>query len=101
MLAIDGGVIRVPGSPDFGLSFGFPPGTVEACMAETMMLTCEGRFEPFTLGGNIKTSQVLEIARLATQHGFKVDGFRRFERAISDEEIEYRRKRARLKIGIG
>ncbi len=101
VLAIDGGVIRVPGSPDFGLSFGFPPGTVEACMAETMMLTCEGWFEPYTLGSSISTSQVLEIAKLAKKHGFKVDGFRRFERAISDAEIEYRRHRAHVSTGVG
>ncbi|HZD59132.1 MAG TPA: shikimate dehydrogenase [Anaerolineae bacterium] len=101
VLAIDGGVIRVPGSPDFGLSFGFPPGTAEACMAETMILTCEGRFEPYTLGSDISAPQVLEIADLAKKHGFKVDGFRRFERAINEEEVEYRRKRALLARGTG
>lgn len=101
VLAIDGGVIHVPGSPDFGLSFGFPPNTVEACMAETMILTCEGRFEAYTLGSNISTFRVLEIADLAKRHGFEVDGFRRFERAISEEEIEYRRKRAILTKSVG
>lgn len=96
VLAIDGGVIRVPGPVDLGLNFGFPPGTAEACIAETMILTCEGRFESFTLGGYISVNQVSEIANLAKKHGFKIDGLRRFERAISDEEIKHRRKRARL-----
>lgn len=94
VLVLDGGVIRVPGPVDFGFNFGFPPGTAEACIAETMILACEGRFESFTLGRRLTVEQLREISRLAEKHGFRVDGFRRFERAISDEEVELRRQRA-------
>jgi fatty aldehyde-generating acyl-ACP reductase len=100
VLVIDGGVIRIPGSVDFGLNFGFPPGTAEACIAETMILACEGRFESFTLGGDITVGQVDEISRLAAKHGFRIDGFRRFERAISLEEISLRRERALQRKGL-
>lgn len=88
VLVIDGGVIEVPGDVDFGFDFGFPPRMCEACMAETIILALEGRYENFTLGKEITLAQVEEIAALARRHGFRLSGFRRFERAISDEEVE-------------
>ena len=95
VLVIDGGVIRVPGeNVDFGFNFGFPPKHAEACIAETIILALERRFECFTLGSDIRVEQVEEITRLAHKHGFEVAGFRRFERAIPDEEIERIRRNA-------
>ncbi len=89
VLVIDGGVIMVPGeSVDMGLNFGFPPKMVEACMAETMILALDGRLEPYTLGPQILPERVGEIHRLGARHGFRLAGFRRFERAISDTEVE-------------
>ncbi len=96
VLVIDGGVIMVPGeSPDMGLNFGFPPKMVEACMAETMILALDGRLEPYTLGPHILPERVREIHRLGARHGFRLAGFRRFERAISDGEVEQIRQLAR------
>jgi len=88
VLVIDGGVIQVPGEVRFGLDFGFPPRTCEACMAETMVLALEGRYEDYTVGRDITLERVREIEALARRHGFRLAGFRRFERAISEEEIE-------------
>ena len=88
VLVIDGGVIEVPGDVDFGFDFGFPPRMSEACMAETIILALEGRYENFTLGPTITLAQVEEIAALARKHGFRLSGFRRFERAIGDDEID-------------
>ncbi len=87
ILVIEGGVVEVPGDVDFGLNFGFPLKTSYACMAETMILALEGKFESFTLGRDLSVSQVDEISRLAEKHGFKLAGFRSFERAISEEQI--------------
>ncbi len=94
VLVLDGGVIRVPGAVDFGFSFGFPPQMAEACMAETMILAMEGRYESFTLGADIEVEKVRLIQALAAKHGFTVEGFRRFERAIADQEVEEIRQRA-------
>jgi fatty aldehyde-generating acyl-ACP reductase len=94
VLVIDGGVVAVPGPVDFGLNFGFPPGTCEACMAETMILALEGRYEPYTLGRDIDVERVEAIAGLGRKHGFRVAGLRRFERAITDDEIVRIRERA-------
>jgi predicted amino acid dehydrogenase len=95
VLVMDGGVIAVPGDAvDFGMNFGFPPRTAEACIAETIILALEGRWEAFTLGRDIRAEQVREIAALGRKHGFRVAGFRRFERAIPDAAIDEIRERA-------
>ena len=95
VLVIDGGVIAIPGmNMDFGMNFGFPPRTAEACIAETIILALEGRWESFTLGRDISADRVREILALGHKHGLRVAGFRRFERAISDADIDAIRERA-------
>jgi fatty aldehyde-generating acyl-ACP reductase len=100
VLVMDGGVIEVPGNPDFGFDFGLPPRMVEACMAETIILALEGRYENFTLGKDLSLSKVEEISGLARKHGFRLSGFRRFERAITDEEVERIKTAARKKTPL-
>jgi fatty aldehyde-generating acyl-ACP reductase len=95
VLVIDGGVIEVPGPVDFGLDFGFPPRSCEACMAETIILALEGRYEDYTLGADVQLDRVEEIHALMRKHGFHLSGFRRFERRISDDEVEAIRRAAR------
>jgi fatty aldehyde-generating acyl-ACP reductase len=87
VLVIEGGMVKVPGAVDFGFDFGFPPRMAYACMAETMALALEEKYESFTLGKDIKLSQVRTIDKIADRHGFKLGGFRSFERAITDQEI--------------
>ena len=87
ILVIEGGVVEVPGDVDFGLNFGFPEGTAYACMAETMILSLEQRYENFTLGRELTVKQVETIEKLGNKHGFKLAGFRSFERAITANEI--------------
>jgi fatty aldehyde-generating acyl-ACP reductase len=88
VLVIEGGMVEVPGPVDFRFDFGFPPRMAYACMAETMTLALEGRYECFTLGKEIQIERVKEIAALAERHGFRLGGFRSFERAVDDGEIE-------------
>jgi len=95
VLVIEGGVVEVPGDVDFNFNFGFPPKTSYACMAETMILSLEGKYENFTLGREITVQQVEEIARLGAKHGFKLAGLRSFERALSLEEVQAIKENAR------
>ncbi len=88
VLVIDGGMVDIPGPVNFNFDFGFPPGKAYACMAETMALTLEGRFEDYTLGKDLRLEQVNEIEAIADKHGFRLSGFRSFEKAITDEQIE-------------
>ena len=101
VLVIEGGVVRVPGKmhaqkweQDQEFTFGFPTGTAYACMSETMALALEGRFESFTLGKDVSVEQVDEISAICRKHGFVINGYRSFERAVSPEQIAQIRERA-------
>ena len=92
ILVIDGGMVDIPGPVDFHFNFGFPEGKAYACMAETMALALEGRFEDYTLGKEITRERVDEITAIAKKHGFRLSGFRSFEKEITPEQIEAGRR---------
>jgi len=94
VLVIEGGAVEVPGPVDFHFNFGFPPRTAYACMAETMVLALEERYESYTLGRDLTVEQVREMGALAEKHGFRLAGFRSFERQVTDEYVEGVRKAA-------
>lgn len=89
VLVIEGGVIDVPGDVDFHFNFEFPPRMAYACMAETMILALESRYENFSLGRNLDVNKIRTIAELAEKHNFHLAGFRNFERAVTEEEIDF------------
>lgn len=97
VLVIDGGVVDVPGSANFNFDFGFPPGKAYACMAETIALALEGRFEDYTLGKQITRQRVDEITQIAEKHGFELSGFRSFERPVAMDQIEQIRNNASMR----
>lgn len=88
VLVIEGGVVKVPGEVEFNFDFGFPKGYSYACMAETMILAMEEKYESWSLGRNLSVAQVKGIERLAEKHGFELAGFRSFEKPVTREEIE-------------
>jgi fatty aldehyde-generating acyl-ACP reductase len=95
ILVIDGGMVDVPGPVNFNFNFGFPEGKAYACMAETIALTLEGRFEDFTVGKDITLERVKDITAIAERHGFRMSGFRSFEHEVTCEQIEAVQKNAR------
>jgi len=88
ILVIDGGVIRPPGNVRFNFFFGLPTSLAFACMAETMILALEERFENYSLGGNITVEKVQEMGALAKKHGFSLGNLKSFGRSITSEELE-------------
>jgi fatty aldehyde-generating acyl-ACP reductase len=72
VLVVGSGVVDVPGEVDFGFDFGLPPGKAYACVAETMVLALDGRYESYSLGKQVRIEQVHEIAELARKHGFRL-----------------------------
>jgi fatty aldehyde-generating acyl-ACP reductase len=94
VLVIEGGLVEVPGEVDFHFNFGYPPGLALACMAETIMLALEGNLTDYTLGRDLTLEQVEETGRLAKKHGFRLAGFRSFERPVPEEKILAIKKRA-------
>jgi fatty aldehyde-generating acyl-ACP reductase len=96
VLVIEGGMVEVPGPVDFHFNFGFPPKMAYACMAETMALALERRYEDYTIGKDIAVTQANEISHIAAHHGFRLGGFRSFEQAVSAETIAAVRERAAI-----
>ena len=95
ILVIDGGMVDVPGIVNFHFDFGLPSGKAYACMAETIALTLEGRFEDYTLGKHLTRERVEEIDAMAKKHGFRLSGFRSFEREVTEQQIETVRRNAK------
>jgi predicted amino acid dehydrogenase len=60
---IKGGLIKLPNAVD---------NFVHASLAETMLLTLEGKFTSYSLGDDINLDKMEEIADLAMRHGFEV-----------------------------
>ena len=87
VLVIEGGLIEIPGDVNFNFNFGYPPKLALACMAETILLALENLWEPYTLGRDLTVDQVKKIGKIAEKHGFKLAGFRSFERPVDEEKI--------------
>jgi len=88
VLVLEGGVVEVPGKVHYNFNSGFPAGTSCACLAETMMLAMEGRYENYSLGWELSLEQVEQIAVLASKHGFRLAGLRGFEKVINNQDID-------------
>jgi len=100
VLVIDGGIVEVPGNVNFHVDIGLPKGMALACMAETMILALEGRYENFTLGKDISIERMREIEELARVHGFKMAGFRSFERALDAADISRIKSNATRRLAM-
>ena len=88
VLVIEGGMVEVPGAVNFNFDFGFPPKMVFACMAETIILALSRRYESFSLGKSLSLENVIAIDSLAKQHGFKLAGFRSFEKPVTKRDLD-------------
>ena len=88
ILVIEGGIVNIPGNVDFNFDFGVQGENAYACMAETMILTLEGKFTNYSLGPEIEINKVKEIKEMADKHGFKLAGLRRHGSLLTDDRIE-------------
>lgn len=87
VLVIESGEIELP-TPVKGLKhIGLPPNVVYACLAETIVLALEGRFEVFTIGRDTEWEKVKEIYKLGLKHGMKLSAISGVNGVYSDEDI--------------
>ena len=93
VLVIESGEIQLPGHVHMK-NIGLPPGVAYACLAETIVLALEGRFENFTVGRAIEWEKVREIYQLGLKHGMKLAAISGVNGPFSDEDIERVRERA-------
>ncbi|MDD4588652.1 MAG: aminotransferase III, partial [Heliobacteriaceae bacterium] len=88
VLVIDGGIVAVPGKPDFGWHFGFPPGQAYACMAETMILALEQRYTPTSLGTDLNLPTIRYLREAGEKLGFRLAQLRSFEQPLPTTDWE-------------
>jgi predicted amino acid dehydrogenase len=86
VLVIESGEIELPGDVDLG-DIGLPPGVAYACLAETVVLALEGRYETFTVGRNIEWEKVKEIYRLGLKHGMKLAAISGVNGVFTDDDF--------------
>jgi len=86
VLVIESGEIELPGDPQMR-GIGLPKGVAYACLAETIVLALEGRYETFTVGRNIEWEKVKEIYRLGLKHGMKLAAISGVNGVYTDQDL--------------
>ena len=87
MLVIESGEIELPTKVRGMKSIGLPNNVIYACLAETIVLALEGRFEVFTVGRDTEWEKVKEIYRLGLKHGMKLSAISGVNGVYSDEDL--------------
>lgn len=94
VLVIASGEVQLPGNVDSNVDLGLEGNIVYACLAETALLAMAGKFESFTLSRNISYEKVLEIDKLAREHGVRLASIMGHNGFITDEEFDLCRNHA-------
>jgi predicted amino acid dehydrogenase len=87
VLVVESGEIELPGEAHMR-NIGLPRGVAYACLAETIVLALEGRYETFTVGRHIDWESVKEIYRLGLKHGMKLATISGVNGVFTDSDIE-------------
>lgn len=86
VLVIESGEILLPGNPKMK-DIGLPPKVVYACLAETIVLALDRRFEVFTIGRDIEWEKVKSIYKMGLKHGMKLASISGVNGVYTDEDI--------------
>jgi predicted amino acid dehydrogenase len=87
ILVIESGEVELPGEVRMK-DIGLPDGVVFACLAETIVLALDGRYENFTVGRNLSWPKVKEIYQLGLKHGMKLATISGVNGPYTDEDFE-------------
>ncbi len=86
VLIIESGEVKLPGDVHMR-NIGLPPGVAYACLAETVVLALEGRYETFTVGRDIEWPKVKEIYKLGLKHGMQLATISGVNGVFTDEDF--------------
>lgn len=89
IMVIESGEIDLPGLIEINRSIGLPKPSVYACLAETVLLTMEGRYENFSISRNLSLENVQEIYRIGRKHGARLSAIRNHSGVVTDAMIEF------------
>ena len=87
VIVIESGEIDLPGDVRLSLDIGLPGQSVYACLAETVLLAMEGRYENFSLSRQLSFERVKEIYRIGLKHGARLSTIRGPLGVIGEAEI--------------
>lgn len=99
VLVIESGEVELPGDVRMK-NIGLPPKVAYACLAETIVLALEGRYETYTVGREIEWEKVREIYQLGLKHGMKLASISGVNGVYTDEDFDRVRSLAKEKRGI-
>ncbi len=86
VLVIESGEILLPSEVNMK-DIGLPKNVIYACLAETIVLALEGRFEVFTIGRDTEWQKVKEIYKLGIKHGMRLAAISGVNGVFSDADI--------------
>ncbi|MBY0470701.1 hypothetical protein K2X30_05985 [bacterium] len=98
VLVIESGEILLPGNLTIDCDIGLPKPVVYACLAETVLLTMEGRYESYSLSKQLSMEKVKEIYKIGIKHGAKLASICGPTGVITDEQIQRCRELARERL---
>lgn len=104
VLVIESGEVELPGDNVQMKNIGLPKGVAYACLAETVVLALEGRYETFTVGRNIEWEKVKEIYQLGLKHGMRLATISGVNGVFTEEDFTRVREKAlaaRAKLASG
>jgi predicted amino acid dehydrogenase len=87
ILVIESGEILLPEGAVLNYDIGLPPGTIYACLAETLLLGLEQRYGHYTLGREIDPQRVREIEAIGEKHGLRLAPIRSFGKEVPEEHF--------------
>lgn len=92
VLVFEGGLAKLPYSVRIKNKIWkklFPEQVIFGCLAETILLTLEGRFVNFSIGrGNISLEKISKIGKISQHHGFKLAPFFCSKNVYTEKDIE-------------
>lgn len=94
VMVIASGEVELPGQVKMKMDIGLEGNLVYACLAETAILAMEGKLESFTLSRNINFEKVIEIDRLAHEHGVRLSEIMGHNGVITEQEFNLCREHA-------
>jgi predicted amino acid dehydrogenase len=99
VLVIASGEVQLPGKElNMKIDIGLEGNIVYACLAETALLAMEGKFESFTLSRNINYEKVIQIDKMAKEHGVRLSQIMGHNGFITDAEFELCKEHAIKKL---
>lgn len=87
VMIIQSGEVLLPGPCELTADIGLPPPSVYACLAETVLLTMEGRYESFSLSKQLSMNRVKEIYKIGLKHGARLSEIQGHQGVITEDDI--------------